>query len=185
MKNKWTKKVVLLLSLAVLVLGVSACGGKKGSVDEQAVTRSQDADPAVKFIDDAAIALAQQGVPTDTAQQIANSLALVNANRTAAGRSALAWNDGLAQCAQVRAMEASQVFSHTRPNGQDWWTVNSNLMWGENLAMLYNSADSVVAAWMASPTHQANIMNGSFRSVGVAVYQDAGGNWYWAQEFSY
>ena len=55
-------------------------------------------------------------------------------------------------------------------------------MYGENLACNYYDASSVVAAWMASPTHAANILGG-FGSIGVAVYQAGNGSWYWAQEF--
>ena len=38
---------------------------------------------------------------------------------------------------------------------------------------------------MNSPTHKANIMDGGYKTVGIAVFQDDGGNWYWAQEFGY
>jgi len=75
-------------------------------------------------------------------------------------------------------------FSHTRPDGSAWWTVNSNLMYGENLAIDFYDATSVVNAWMASPTHAANIM-ANFSSGAIAVYQHANGSWAWANEFGY
>ena len=90
------------------------------------------------------------------------ALSLVNQQRTAAGLGALVWNQGLA----------------------DWYTVNSGLMYGENLAMGYSSASGVVNGWMNSPSHKANIMNGSFKSCGISIIE-ANGQWHWAQEFGY
>lgn len=57
-------------------------------------------------------------------------------------------------------------------------------MWGENLAKGYDSAQSVVDAWMASPTHAANILAGDFTTCSIAVYE-TGGKLYFAQEFGY
>lgn len=52
----------------------------------------------------------------------------------------------------------------------------SATMAAENLARGYSSADSTVAAWMASPGHRANILDSRLTQIGVgAVY--AGGRW--------
>ena len=110
---------------------------------------------------------------------------MINAQRNGSGLPSLVWSDGLADAAAVRAQEITSVFSHTRPDGSNWWTVNSTLQYGENLAKLYQSSSSVVNAWMNSPTHRANIMDSSFVTVGMAIYQTADGSWYWAQEFGY
>ena len=185
MKKALLKKLMLFVTISALAAGLIARAKKPASIDDQAALRGEDEVSDITYIDEEAIALAGEAVPSDTANAIASSLALVNAQRAAAGQTALAWNEGLVQAAQVRATEASVLFSHTRPNGQDWYTVNSDIMWGENLAMLYETGDSVVAAWMASPTHAANILNPAFTSVGVAVYKTGSGDWYWAQEFAY
>ena len=109
----------------------------------------------------------------------------MNQKRAAQGLSQLVWSDALTSAAQVRANEITTSFSHTRPNGSDFWTVDSNVQYGENLAKLYQSADAVYTAWMNSPTHAANILDGGYKTVGIAVFQAADGNWYWAQEFGY
>ena len=96
------------------------------------------------------------------------TIALVNKERSAAGLSALDVNQGLEQCAEVRAVECATSYSHTRPDGSDWWTVNSDLMYGENLASNYTSAQAVVNAWMASPAHKVNIMNSGYSTIGLA-----------------
>lgn len=120
--------------------------------------------------------------PNELPQQ---TLALVNEQRAAAGEAPLAWNQGLANAAVVRAAECEKSFSHTRPDGTEWWTVDSSLMYGENLASGYYDADSVVSAWMTSPGHKANILNAGYATVGIAVYQTLNGTWYWAEEFGY
>ena len=84
----------------------------------------------------------------------------------------------------VRAQEIVGTWSHTRPNGSDWYTVNSSIMYGENLAKGYSSASDCVAAWMASPTHRENVLYADFRTCGIAIYEQ-GGAWYWAEEFGY
>ncbi|MFR2605978.1 MAG: CAP domain-containing protein [Waltera sp.] len=113
-----------------------------------------------------------------------DALDIVNAKRAENGLATLNWSNGLESCAMVRATEAASKFSHTRPNGKDWYTVNSELMWGENLAKGYDSAQSVVDAWMASPTHAANILADDFTTCSIAVYE-TNGKLYFAQEFGY
>lgn len=185
------KKLTALLLAAVCSLSLIGCGDK---ADMSAAARGPKSDGVV-YIDDEVVALAGSVQSADmTEAEIARAeelralavaaLDLANAQRAAAGLSALSWSDDLENCAQIRAIEIVSTFSHTRPNGSDWYTVNSDLMWGENLAKGYKTAESLVAAWMASPTHAANILNGSFTTCGIAVYE-VDGKLYFAQEFSY
>lgn len=99
------------------------------------------------------LVLVQMMCMTAFAQNSATAAALekVNAIRVANGLSEVRYDASLEQAANVRAQEASTSFSHTRPDGSAWYTVNDALMYGENLAEGYNSADEVVDAWMASP----------------------------------
>ncbi len=189
MKKKM-KRTLLTAVLTVTILVLSACGGagettNTAALDDGAAARTESEEAGEHYIDDDALALAGSGSTASGVAMAQEVLALVNNQRAAAGLSALTWNNGLEKDAQVRAQECEQSFSHTRPNGTDWWTVDSNLMYGENLAYNYNDAASVVAAWMASPTHKANILNGQYTTIGVAAYQTSGGIWYWAQEFGY
>ncbi len=55
----------------------------------------------------------------------------------------------------------------------------------ENIAMGYSSAPNVLRGWMNSSGHRANILNRSYRSLGVAAYQSSGGTIYWCQQFSF
>lgn len=186
MKN--SRKFRALAAIAAVALGVSiaftGCQKKgKGEVDQTSVARSFDSEGDIHYFDDEAVALAGEAQSSEALAQAQATLDIVNQKRAAAGLGPLAWSDALSQAAMVRAQECEQKFSHTRPNGSDWYTVNSQIMFGENLAHNYYNANSVVDAWMASPTHRANIEGAQFTSVGVAAYQTSSGQWYWAQEF--
>lgn len=112
----------------------------------------------------------------------AEVIAKVNDIRVANGLNALRYDASLEATADVRANELNVRFSHTRPDGSDWYTVNPDLMYGENLADGYNTADAVVNAWMASPEHKANILKPDFTTVAVSTVVK-NGKTYWAQEF--
>ena len=112
----------------------------------------------------------------------AEVIAKANEIRVANGLNPLRYDASLEATAAVRANELSVRFSHTRPDGSDWYTVNPDLMYGENLADGYNTADAVVNAWMASPEHKANILKPDFTTVAVST-SVKNGKTYWAQEF--
>ncbi len=111
---------------------------------------------------------------------------LVNEARAAEGLAPLSWSNALAADAAVRAQEIVLNFSHTRPDGSDWWTVDPDRMYGENLACGQSTAQEVFNSWMASPGHRANIL-GDFTTCGFALHYngDASYTYYWAQEFGY
>ena len=186
MNNKKMRTIAIVTAIAAaLCIGMFfSLRRDKGTVDTTAVARAESEEGDIHYFDEEAVALAGEAQTTVAMNEAAATLAIVNAHRANAGLPALVWNDSLAQAAMVRAQECVQKFSHTRPNGSDWWTVNSVIMFGENLAKNYFNAGNVVSAWMASPTHMANII-GPFTSVGVACYQAPDGSWYWAQEFGY
>jgi hypothetical protein len=64
----------------------------------------------------------------------AQALAKVNEIRMANGLSAVQYSASLETTSVVRANEITTKFSHTRPDGSDWYTVNADLQYGENLA---------------------------------------------------
>lgn len=119
------------------------------------------------------------GTPQEEADR---AITLVNAERSKAGMQPLEKCVSLDSATEVRAYEASQSFSHTRPDGTDWYTANPDLIYGENLAKNYSTAEQAVAAWLASPTHKANIMSSAYTKTSVQIYVN-GGSWYWAEEF--
>jgi uncharacterized protein YkwD len=52
---------------------------------------------------------------------------------------------------------------------------------GENVAFGYPSGQAVTRAWMHSPEHRENLLNGIHRLIGVGAVQDSRDQWYVAQ----
>lgn len=105
----------------------------------------------------------------------------VNAERVRLGLNPLGNNDALSKAAMTRAKELKASFSHTRPDGSSWATVCS-AAFGENIAKGYTTVDKVMAAWLTSKGHRANILKKSYSSIGVAAC-NINGIMYWVQLF--
>lgn len=120
-------------------------------------------------------------------------LSLVNEERRKNGLSALTWGTTCEQAANVRAKEIMSVYSHTRPDGSAFSTAcpiptNTGGKSGENLAAgnAAVSPETVVATWMASEAHRANILDPDFKyvSVGFVFDQSSPYKTYWSQYFT-
>ena len=122
-------------------------------------------------------------------QEAAEAVAsLVNAARQDAGLSELELDADLCAAAQARAQEIAQSFSHTRPDGSSCFTILEEFgisyrAAGENIAMGQRTPEEVMDGWMNSSGHRANILNGTFTSVGVGYYVDGAGAAHWVQIF--
>ncbi|MET0960114.1 MAG: CAP domain-containing protein [Psychrobacillus psychrotolerans] len=121
---------------------------------------------------------------TSEIQQVVN---LTNQERAKAGLKALQIDTKLTQSAQAKSqdMKNKNYFSHTSPTyGSPFDQMKSMGITyksaAENIAMGQRNAAEVVDAWMKSPGHKANIMNGSFTHIGVGL-SDSG--YYWTQQF--
>jgi len=117
----------------------------------------------------------------------AEVIRLVNAERRRYGLSPLTENWELSRVAQYKAadMRSRGYFSHTSPAyGSPFQMMNafgiSYRTAGENIAMGYASPDAVMKGWMNSSGHRANILNASFKEIGIAYLPE--GN-YWVQMF--
>lgn len=95
------------------------------------------------------------------------------------------YDRSLGEAAYTRAEECEELFSHTRPDGSDWFTVNKNICFGENLAYGYNDPQEVVDAWLDSPTHRELVYDKDFLTCGIGHYEGADGTTYIACEFGY
>ncbi|MEU5539741.1 CAP domain-containing protein [Streptomyces sp. NPDC020362] len=126
--------------------------------------------------------------PTATASGVvARIVQLVNAERAKVGCSALTLNATLTKVAQAHSqdMAAHQNMSHTGSDGSDpgQRITRAGYAWsayGENVAYGYATPEQVMAGWMSSPGHRANILNCSFKEIGVGLAQP---NSYWTQDF--
>lgn len=109
-------------------------------------------------------------------------LRLCNIEREKEGLKPLTWFEDAYYFTQIRAEEASQVWSHTRPNGKNWYTVYNDAgvfligRSGENLFdtvghSITNYAAIAVEGWMNSPGHRANILNPNFTRIAISIVQ--------------
>ena len=78
----------------------------------------------------------------------------------------------LQDAANTRAVEITYSYSHTRPNGNRAITdlypyAHTD---AENLAKGQSSAAQVCKDWFSSPTHDDNIVNDSYRTIGISVF---------------
>ena len=111
------------------------------------------------------------------------AVCLINRQRAARGLPRLRINPKLSRAARrhTRDMVRRRYFSHTSPRGSDMlgrvkrtgylngnfsWTVGENIAWGTRRL---GSPMRIVQAWMHSPGHRANLLNGRFRELGIGV----------------
>ncbi len=114
----------------------------------------------------------------------AATLCLIDRERTAQSEAPLQANADLEKAAQGHAesMATSGYFEHTGPGGNSVlerleqagyidssssaYEIGENIAWG---SLQDATPASVVAAWMASPGHRANILNPDFRDSGIGI----------------
>ena len=95
------------------------------------------------------------------------------------------WNSQLETAAyeHTEDMYTNEYFDHVAPDGSNGGIRIQRagynwLAFGENIAAGYRSEKEVVNGWLQSPGHCKNIMNKSFKEMGVARVSN-----YWTQEF--
>jgi uncharacterized protein YkwD len=116
---------------------------------------------------------------------------LVNQERAEAGCDTVRADERLdaAASGHSRDMATDDYFSHTAPDGSTFVDRAAAAGYpreqagGENIAMGYRTAAAVMAGWMDSAGHRANILNCDFEAIGVGLARDSGGTPYWTQVF--
>jgi len=121
---------------------------------------------------------------SDIENVVAATLCLVNDERARFGESALSEDPRLTDVAvgHSRDMDARDYFAHVSPDGQTLlmrvqasgfipngdvgYTIGENIAWG---TLSLGTPRAIVRAWMESPGHRANILNGSFRYTGIGI----------------
>ena len=112
------------------------------------------------------------------------AFAATNANRAHNGLKELKPSDCLKRAAvrQAKAMaQQEQIFHQDLGRVMRECRLNTA---GENVAYGYRSGKSVVNdGWMSSEGHRANILNPSFRLMGIGARKGHDGRWYVSQVF--
>jgi uncharacterized protein YkwD len=111
------------------------------------------------------------------------TLCLLNAERAAQGMAPVAEVAGLTapSAAYSDRMVAEHFFAHESPDGGTLtdrltgagyvapdgdWVIGENIAWGQGEL---STPRSIVAAWMASPGHRANILTREYDEIGIGV----------------
>ena len=108
-----------------------------------------------------------------TAQKV---LDMTNSERQRTGQPLLKYNAVLSRSATDKAndMFAQNYWAHNSPTGTTPWDFFKKEGYkysiaGENLAKDFYDTDSLMKAWMNSPTHRANIVNPKYQEIGIGV----------------
>ena len=111
------------------------------------------------------------------------TLCLLNKQRRAHGLSTLRGNGRLRGAATnySNLMVRLRFFSHVSPTGSTLesrvngthyldgarsWSIGENIAWGTGPL---GTPREIVRAWMNSPGHRANILNGRYRDIGIGI----------------
>ena len=121
----------------------------------------------------------------------AQVVALTNAERAKAGLGALTVSGKLTAAAAAHSADQAShnTMTHTGSNGSSMSQRISatGFAWralGENVAMGYANANSVMTGWMNSPGHRKNILTPGFTMIGVALAAAADGSLYWTMDLA-
>jgi uncharacterized protein YkwD len=132
--------------------------------------------------------------PAANASLATQVVALENQYRASLGLGALTVDSTLTDSATWKARHMAQYgyFAHDDPAPPVARSAyqraldcgyTTNASWGENIALGQPTPSAVMAAWIASPPHQANLSDPSFQAIGVSAAADASGHIYWVQDF--
>jgi len=120
----------------------------------------------------------------------AATLCLINGERTSRGLAPLSSSRHLLKAAQrySRLMVRERFFSHVSPSGSTLagrvrrqtsylrgarrWALAENIAWGTGALA---TPARIVAAWMKSSGHRANILRPGFRDIGIGIADGAPG----------
>ena len=117
-------------------------------------------------------------------------LRLVNEERAKCGAKPLVLNMTMMDMANIRAGESAGKFSHTRPDGREFWTVFDEhfvdyTLAGENIAGGCPDAETAVREWVKSEDHYKNMVDPLYTQTGIGFYYDENSpfGYYWVQLF--
>lgn len=115
-------------------------------------------------------------LPDVLAEEQKQIISLTNELRQKNNRDKLAISVKLDLSSQRKAddMAKKKYFAHTNKNKKSLanWLSDVNYDYevaGENLAVGFNTAEEIIAAWQKSPSHYANLLDSDFKDIGVGL----------------
>jgi uncharacterized protein YkwD len=145
--------------------------------------------PAAPVVPVASVAPVAPAVPAPATGGAEDQiLALVNAERAAAGCGAVSADPGLTAVARAHSedMRDRDFFDHVNPEGLSPFDRAERAGMSaraENIAYGQPGPADVMAAWMDSSGHRANILNCDLTRLGVGIADGNGGPW-WTELFA-
>ncbi len=101
---------------------------------------------------------------------------LTNSERQSQNKPILSVSALLNKAAEMKAEDMAQkgYFAHTSPEGKTPWYWLQQVGYqyqyaGENLAINFNDSEDVTKAWIASPSHEANLVKENYTEVGTGI----------------
>jgi uncharacterized protein YkwD len=109
-----------------------------------------------------------------------------NHSRDRFGRADVAINRQMSKIARRHSawMASTRHLKHTQHAASVYLKGISWQCWGENIAVAGGTISDVEDAFMSSPDHRANILNGCYRHVAIGVVRDGDGA-LWVTVFFY
>jgi uncharacterized protein YkwD len=108
-----------------------------------------------------------------TAQKVLDQ---TNQERSELNLAPLKYNSILSRSATKKAQDMfdNNYWAHTSPSGTTPWDFFKSVGYqysvaGENLARDFYDTESLMKAWMNSPTHKENIINSKYQEIGIGV----------------
>lgn len=115
----------------------------------------------------------------------------INKVRSNVGASPLTLDDKMCAAAMLRAQETAGLFSHTRPDNTECFTVFKQFgisygYAGENIAAGSKDVSGTMQQWINSQGHYENMINKRFTRLGVGMSSSPTSyyKYYWTQLFS-
>jgi uncharacterized protein YkwD len=114
--------------------------------------------------------------PPAAPAEVQSLVARVNQHRAGLGLAPLAWDARVATVAQAHSQDMVDrgYFAHTSPDGIDPFerlaaAGIAHAAAGENIAYGYPTASAVLAAWLGSPGHRANLESAAYTHHGIGL----------------
>lgn len=157
--------------LGALLLGLAACGGNQVRGDTGQIAATEAPQPGPEF---AARITAARRASRNCGTESFPAVGPVR------------WSPRLAAAARDQSSHLARTgrLSHTGAGGSSLAdrigaTGYRPRAWAENVASGQRSAAAVVDAWLESPGHCRNIMNGAYSEIGAAAVRGGDGRLYW------
>ena len=175
------KKIIIpVMIIASLLLGACSSGVEFSSTRAYRDVSELDGstEPDIEPVTDRFYTLSE-----DDRKRVFEAYEILNTVRKDEGLKELKWDKDLEECAYIRAEEITISFDHTRPSGEEWYTIFPGMLLGENICKGSEHADMVMEDWLKNQPDRENFLSDEFTRAAIAVYVDSEGQYYWICEF--